>query len=971
MTRLEHPTAWRTLAALALLFLAHRAAPADEMADRLSPVEAALKAGDRGRADRLSESLAAGATGNTRPTLQDATLLYKLDLLYSNWGYYAQAQRYAQEFIALCNRLPEDTDRARLNKQTARLQANMELAYIYRAEEDYVRAGNQYELCQNFLKDSPAILAGDLVRWRLDNNRGRLYELTGQYDEAERYYQRAFDFLVAHPAPEGPRRTQAEVCRALTLNNLGWLYHGRGKEQGTPAYQKAKKFIEEARAIRERVLAPDDDAIAESLNNLGLCEYSLGDAAAAKSHIEKAVTILRTKQGKNYPPAARYEHNLAAVCRSLGESGKALELQKNSLAVLERALPEGHPDVAAEHGYMAWQYAAGERWSEAAVEVDQARRIFHHHIRHVLSAQSENEQLRFLATKDQPWFHVALTIALKAGDDPATNAMAVNWVLNGKAITPEVLGERYVLARRSLSDPNVETIYRKLLTARGELAARSLRSATPAGGATAAGGGAGASASTDSALRSATGAPGGGSADAADPAADEAKWSRELGLALKYDNTEWVEVPAVQKRVLAGDRLRAEGQVLTGNAVLIDFAKFTYVDFRAATSEPSGADQHYAAWVVPPDGPAHIVDLGPAAAIDAAVQRLQDTMKAAIPTNNPEDPRTIITLGEQPSEELYVRRSAELGRLLLGKVYPYAGGYRRWVISPDDNLWLIPWAAVVLPAGDKAGRYAVEKHTISVVASGRNLLARPPTDVRPGKPLIFADADFGEAQRDRPGLEFPPLKYSAAEADAIRPLLSRYAGEDPVVLSGGQATESAFRRAESPKVVVLSTHGFFLDKKADEKRLPVNPFLRCGLALAGANLRDQRPAGDNDGIVFGEEILTTNLRGTDLVVLSACETALGKVRNGEGVANLQSAFQQAGAQAVVGTLWEVQDKQTGKLMRDYFRHLADDRMDKAEALRQAQLDRIKERLASPDRAAHPFFWAAPVLTGQWARTLDR
>src|SRR5262249_43168310 len=57
MTRLEHPTAWRTLAPLALLFLAHRAAPADEMADRLSPVEAALKAGDRGRADRLSESL--------------------------------------------------------------------------------------------------------------------------------------------------------------------------------------------------------------------------------------------------------------------------------------------------------------------------------------------------------------------------------------------------------------------------------------------------------------------------------------------------------------------------------------------------------------------------------------------------------------------------------------------------------------------------------------------------------------------------------------------------------------------------------------------------------------------------------------------------------------------------------------------------------------------------------------------------
>jgi len=179
MTRLDQRTAWRPLAALTLLVLAHRAAPAAEAGDQLAPVEAALKAGHRGEADRLSEALAATATGATRPTIREAQLLYHLDLLYSNWGYYAQAKRYAQEFIDLCDQLPEDSQKARLDKQTARLQANMELAYIYRAEEDYVRAGNRYQFCQDLLDHSRDILPGDLVHWRLHNNRGRLAELTG------------------------------------------------------------------------------------------------------------------------------------------------------------------------------------------------------------------------------------------------------------------------------------------------------------------------------------------------------------------------------------------------------------------------------------------------------------------------------------------------------------------------------------------------------------------------------------------------------------------------------------------------------------------------------------------------------------------------------------------------------------------------------------------------------------------------
>src|ERR1051326_8349075 len=154
-----------------------------------------------------------------------------------------------------------------------------------------------------------------------------------------------------------------------------------------------------------------------------------------------------------------------------------------------------------------------------------------------------------------------------------------------------------------------------------------------------------------------------------------------------------------------------------------------------------------------------------------------------------------------------------------------------------------------------------------------------------------------------------------------------------------------------------------------------NPLLQSGLVLAGANTIGATPipsptpplnaqttdTGVDDGWVTAEEIAMMNLQGTELVVLSACGSGLGAVSAGEGVYGLRRAFQNAGAQTIVSTLFEVPDAESGQIMRSFYEGLKN-KKNKLAALHDSQLEMITER-RKQEGAAHPFFWASFVLLG--------
>ncbi len=414
----------------------------------------------------------------------------------------------------------------------------------------------------------------------------------------------------------------------------------------------------------------------------------------------------------------------------------------------------------------------------------------------------------------------------------------------------------------------------------------------------------------------------------------------------------------------------------------------------------------YLAFVLRPgDEPLQLVYLGLVEEIDAAIAELRDHMQDA--------PRNLRFASEEALVEEYKELAAALYAQVMAPLEEALGGARKILIAPDGELNRIAFETLV----DEAGRYLIEDYTFAYLSSSSDLLRER---AEPGEgAVLFADPDFdldrdarqielaqligengtgsvlsvralpGELTR---GITWQRLPGSEREAALVAELLVGGQFGEVTSYTSRQALEELLKQTQRPRLLHLATHGFYLPEPevdedlendgfdggdfaglpADDGGLaaPVlmgrlkaeeNPLFRSGLVLAGANIADTGQYSSNDdGWVTAEEVAMLDLQGTQLVVLSACETGLADVRAGENVSGLRRAFLQAGAESLITSLYKVLDQATQQLMERFYTNLR--QQDPWMALRDAQRQQMLQRQET-EGAAHPFFWGSFIFVG--------
>ncbi|MCA9013645.1 MAG: CHAT domain-containing protein, partial [Planctomycetaceae bacterium] len=780
------------------------------------------------------------------------------------------------------------------------------------------------------------------------NNLASVYRKLGNDAAAEPLYLRALKIREKQHGPNHPKT-------AITINSLAILYQKqRNFSAAIPLYERALK-------INEETLGTDHPTTAITLNNLAALYQDQKNYAAALPLYERALAIREKKLGADHPDIAQGLNNIALLHKDLGNNDAAEPLYRRSLAIREQTLGENHPGTATALNNIAALLEAAGKAADASHFMDRARRAIRHHVVRVLPFLSEQEQSLFLNANYARDLHMALSLGLANSQVPALTDFSASWMINAKGVTQEALAQRNLLSR-DISDPKLKPIVEQLLQVRTELGKLAMSAA-----------GAKNAAARQQQIAKLT--------------VEEQQLSRQLSSSVAGTAsalTDWMELTQVKKE-------------LAGNAVLIDIARFQIFDFTATGEADVWQPAHYAAWITrgPAANHSTLIDLGNAKEIDTLVETVRRSLQNA--------GEQIRTDGEETAAAAIQKDLHALADRIWQPLTAELQDVSEIILSPDGALWLAPWNA--LPIANETDELLIEKYTLRLTVSGRDLVTKP-GKYAAQSPVILANPHFNQpSDEKRSAIEaifkellpspdttrsfsaksqlgtVSPLPNTGVEAISIQPHLEKYAGQSAKLYQERYALERVAKALQRPRVATFATHGFFLPTQETEiaERDPFatnetrsaaldtsgnpieNPLLRCGLLLSGCNNRDS-VVGDDDGILTGLEIVGIDFRGTELVVLSACETGIGEVKNGEGVAGLRQAFQLAGAQSVVASLWQVPDSDSAVIMSDFFANLASGQS-RAEALRNAQLKRIETRRARFG-AAHPFYWAAWTLTGR-------
>lgn len=745
------------------------------------------------------------------------------------------------------------------------------------------------------------------------NNIGQLFSATGRYKEAE-------SVLLNAAAIWQKRFGNTHPNYLLTLDNLAALYIN------TSAYEKAESLLKGVIAGRKNVLGDTHADYGVSLNNLGALYCLRGRYEEGLALYRQVAAIYQKAWGEEHPSYALALQNTAEIYSRLKNHQAARPLFEQAIRIYLKSLGPDHPAIAtpllglANLENNAGQYLLAEQL------LDSSNRIMMRHMQQNFANLGEEEKMQWwegeanrfqmapslLVSNPHPskWFleqTLLQQVQLKGYILKDGTKMLERIRKNGDPVLKKILGEwqanKATLARQyslpvAERIPQLDSIEKRTTVLEKQLGQQSalFKTAHP-----------------------------------------------DAGLSMEK----------IRKSLQPGE-------------AAIEWVRFAY--YRQGWTD----SVLYAAFVLlPGSATARFVLLCEEKELAGLLQVKGSNAEALI--------KQLYRGTVIRNNSLQGNKADSLYQLIWEPLQSMLSGVKKIYMAPAGLLNRVAFNALAIDSN----RYLIDEYelhqlsTIGEIADEKPMTAKDPAEAV----CLYGGIDFEQSEpviKDNPtviklpesmqrsirGGRWNSLPGTLEEVKAIGQLIQRLQ-KKMTLLSGKAATEESLKQlsGQSPAILHLATHGFSLPdvsknrefRKGNQFSLAENPLMRAGIILAGANkVWSGGPSvnGKEDGIVTAYEIAGLDLGQTELVVLSACETALGDIRGTEGVFGLQRAFKLAGVRKMILSLWQVPDRETAELMTLFYTYQLQGKSIGV-AFRMAQMDMRKK---------YPvYYWAAFTL----------
>jgi len=786
------------------------------------------------------------------------------------------------------------------------------------------------------------------------NNLASVIVDVGDYESAVSLLRRSLRIRERLHGPWHPKTSSG-------LGNLAMAL----VDQGDPG--AARPLLERSLRIEEAAFGADHPRTAEALINLASAQHDLGELEEARSNLARALAINEAAFGSEHPATATCLNSLAFVLLEQGKLEEARPYVERTQQALSSTLGSAHPWTMLSQGTLALLESDLGKTDSAWRRSMDALASSEAYLARELWSLSETERLRFVETHRQ---HREILLSVsqfgaRAGRESRL-AACYEAILQGKGRVARSLLRDGRREGRSLS-VEARGIVRDLVSTQTRL--------------------------SDALYAIEIEDPDEHSMTLASLRSERNRLEVELARLRREEGR------AVARPVRLDDVIAA----LPENGAAIDFLVHSWYEPArwdgGVLAEPGGwTDDHLSAWVLRADAPLQFFDLGLAHVVeDSIVLFLEEVIGAKPSLGRGVSVAVASPVDSVPSEP--AGPNDRLRRILWDPVSNAIGDAETVFVSGDSFLGALPFEAIQLP--DRS--YLIERYAFAYLS---DLLSLPSalSRVVTSEPRLYAagDIDYGDrlelageeeasspaftGQRASFSRSWARLDGTRAEVNAIAAIHYAHTGDagHRLVASGPSATEELLKKSLSSFTHVhLATHGYFHPeglpsawkavrerarddggrrrlREAENEVIGYLPGLLSGLVLAGASGAPEH--GRDNGLLTAEEVTYLDMGNCDLVVLSACETGLGRAEAGEGMIGLRRAFRMAGARTVISSLWKVPDLETRDLMTGFYENLWDRRLPKLQALREAQLALLR-RNRQQFGTALPSTWAAFVLDG--------